>query len=202
MAFVLEALPWAQDSLNPYISANTVSFHYGKHHAGYVAKLNDLTKGTEWEKKTLTQVVLESYGNPNTQAIFNNSAQTWNHTFYWHSLRPQGGGAPTGVVKDLILQTFDTVEKFNTAFKDAALAQFGSGWTWLVEKDGKVSILKTANADNPINQGYRPLITLDVWEHAYYLDYQNRRADYASIFLDNLVNWDFANQNLQAAPKI
>ncbi|CAK66558.1 unnamed protein product (macronuclear) [Paramecium tetraurelia] len=196
MSFVLDPLPYAQDALAPHISANTISFHYGKHHAGYVNKLNELTKGTPYETQSLTDVVKNTFGNPATVAIFNNAAQNWNHTFYWRSMKQQGGGPATGQVKDLILQSFDSLDSFSKAFTDAALSQFGSGWTWLVEKDGKVSIVKTSNADNPITSGYNPLITLDVWEHAYYLDFQNRRVDYANLFLTNLVNWDYANQNL------
>jgi superoxide dismutase, Fe-Mn family len=199
MAFTLPALPYANDALSPHISAETISFHYGKHHNAYVVKLNELIAGTEHENQSLEEIIIATSGKADKAAIFNNAAQIWNHTFYWHSMKSAGGGAPNGAVLDKIKADFGSVEEFNKQFTAAGAAQFGSGWAWLVLNNGKLEIMKTPNAETPITQGKTPLLTMDVWEHAYYIDYQNRRPDYMNVFLASLVNWDFANRNLEAA---
>ncbi len=198
MAFALPPLPFAQDALEPHISANTLSFHYGKHHNAYVTNLNNLVGETD---KSLEEIIKETSGDASKAGVFNNAAQVWNHTFYWSSLKPGGGGAPpstppAGDVAAGIDAAFGSYDKFVEEFKTAAVTQFGSGWAWLVQDGGEFKIVKTANADTPIAHGQTPLITCDVWEHAYYLDFQNRRPDYVQAFLDHLVNWDFAAQNL------
>ena len=198
MAFELPALPYAQDALEPHISANTLSFHYGKHHNTYVTNLNNLVKDTDLAGKSLEDIVKAVAGDASKAGIFNNAAQVWNHTFYWHSMSPNGGGAPTGAIAAKIDEDLGGYDKFVEEFKAAATTQFGSGWAWLVVDGDKLKVTKTANADSPIAHGQTPLLTIDVWEHAYYLDYQNRRPDYIATFLDSLVNWDFANQNLAA----
>ena len=198
MAFTLPDLPYAADALEPYISANTFSFHHGKHHAAYVTNLNNLIKDTELADKSLEEIVVTSFKDPAKAGIFNNSAQVWNHTFFWNSMKPGGGGAPTGAIADQINADFGDYDKFKEAFKTAAATQFGSGWAWLVLDNGTLKVTKTPNAENPVVHGQTPLLTLDVWEHAYYLDYQNKRPDFIATYLDNLVNWDFANQNMAA----
>ena len=199
MAFELPALPYAQDALEPHISANTLSFHYGKHHNTYVVNLNNLTKDTPLADKSLEDVVKAVAGDASKAGVFNNAAQVWNHTFYWNSMKPGGGGAPSGALAAKIDEAFGSFDKFKEEFKAAAVGQFGSGWAWLVLDGGALKIVKTGNADTPIAHGQTPLITCDVWEHAYYLDFQNRRPDYVQAFLDNLVNWDFAAANLANA---
>ena len=199
MAFELPALPYAQDALEPHISANTLSFHYGKHHNTYVVNLNNLTKDTPLADKSLDDVIKAVAGDASKAGIFNNAAQVWNHTFYWNSMKPGGGGAPTGDLAAKIDAAFGSLDKFKEEFKAAAVGQFGSGWAWLVADGGSLKIVKTGNAETPITTGVTPLITCDVWEHAYYLDFQNRRPDYVQAFLDNLVNWDFAAANLANA---
>ncbi|GET39269.1 superoxide dismutase [Microseira wollei] len=199
MAFTLPDLPYAANALEPYMSANTFSFHHAKHHAAYVTNLNNLIKDTELADKSLEEIVTTSFGDPAKAGIFNNSAQVWNHTFFWNSMKPGGGGAPTGAIADKINADFGSYDKFKEAFKTAAATQFGSGWAWLVLENGTLKVTKTPNAENPVVHGQTPLLTLDVWEHAYYLDYQNRRPDFIATYLDNLVNWDFANQNMAAA---
>lgn len=199
MAFELPALPYAQDALEPHITANTLSFHHGKHHNTYVTNLNNLTKDTDLANKSLEDVVSAVAGDASKAGIFNNAAQIWNHTFYWNSMSPNGGGAPTGAVADKIASDLGGYDKFVEEFKAAATTQFGSGWAWLVVDGGTLKVTKTGNADTPIAHGQTPLLTIDVWEHAYYLDFQNRRPDYIAAFLDHLINWDFANQNLAAA---
>ncbi len=199
MAFELPALPYAQDALEPHISANTLSFHYGKHHNTYVTNLNNLVKDTDLAGKSLEDIVKAVAGDASKAGVFNNAAQVWNHTFYWHSMAPNGGGKPTGAIAAKIDADLGGYDKFVEEFKAAATTQFGSGWAWLVVEGGKLKVTKTANADSPIAHGQTPLLTIDVWEHAYYLDFQNRRPDYIATFLDSLVNWDFANQNLAAA---
>lgn len=196
MTIQLPDLPYKKDALAPFISASTLEFHYGKHHATYVANANKLIAGTELENKPLEELIKLAAADSNKKGLFNNTAQVWNHTFLWHSLKPGGGGGATGEAAKLIARDFKSYDAFAEAFSTAALGQFGSGWAWLVSSGGKLEIVTTANADTPIVHGQTPLITLDVWEHAYYLDYQNRRADYVKIFLDKLVNWDFANANL------
>jgi len=199
MAFELPALPYAQDALEPHISANTLSFHHGKHHNTYVTNLNNLVKDTDLAGKSLEEIVKAVAGDAAKAGVFNNAAQVWNHTFYWHSMAPNGGGKPTGAIAAKIDADLGGYDKFVEEFKAAATTQFGSGWAWLVVDGGKLKVTKTANADSPIAHGQTPLLTIDVWEHAYYLDFQNRRPDYIATFLDSLVNWDFANQNLAAA---
>ena len=196
--FELPPLPYAMDALAPHISQETLEYHYGKHHQTYVTNLNNLTKDTPYADLSLEQVIQDTYSKPDKVGIFNNAAQVWNHTFYWKSMKPQGGGQPTGKLKAKIEADFGTYEAFRDAFKQAATTQFGSGWAWLVQgKDGKLKVTKTANADLPLVHGEKAILTCDVWEHAYYIDYRNRRPDYVDVFLDHLVNWDFANANLQ-----
>jgi len=199
MAFVLPSLPYAKNALAPYISEQTVEFHYGKHHAGYVNNLNKLVENTELADASLEEVVKAVAGDASKAGIFNNAAQVWNHTFYWNSMKPNGGGMPTGALAAKIDNDFGSYEKFKETFKNAGVGQFGSGWAWLVLDGNTLKVTKTANADLPIVHGQVPLLTMDVWEHAYYLDYQNRRPDYAQTWLDSLVNWDFASENFAKA---
>ena len=196
MAIELPSLPYEASALEPFISANTLGFHHGKHHQTYVTNTNNLIKGTDLEDASLEKIVLSSANNAEKVGLFNNAAQVWNHTFYWNSMKKGGGGAPTGAIAKKIEEDFGSYEAFAEAFKNAGLTQFGSGWAWLVLKDGKLQIMKTANGDTPMAHGFIAILTVDVWEHAYYLDYQNKRADYLDVFLKNLVNWDFANANL------
>lgn len=196
MPIELPMLPFAKDALEPHIKASTLDFHYGKHHQAYVTNLNKMIEGTELSGKSLEEIILASKGDASKAGIFNNAAQVWNHTFYWNSMKAQGGGLPTGDLADKINADFGSYEKFVEAFSQAAATQFGSGWAWLVVNDGKLEMFKTANADTPIAHGLKPLLTIDVWEHAYYLDFQNRRPDYIKTFLESLVNWDFAASNL------
>lgn len=197
MAFELPALPYDSAALEPHITAHTLSFHYAKHHQAYVTNLNNLIKDTDLADKSLEDIMKASAGDAAKAGIFNNSAQVWNHTFYWHSMKPNGGGKPTGAIATKIDADFGSYDKFVELFKAAAATQFGSGWAWLVVgTDGKLAVTKTGNADSPLVHDHKALLTIDVWEHAYYLDFQNRRPDYISTFLDKLVNWDFANANL------
>jgi len=197
MAFELPALPYAKTALEPHISANTFDFHHGKHHNTYVVNLNNLTADTDMAGKSLEDIMKATAGNASKAGIFNNAAQVWNHTFFWNSMKPNGGGKPTGTIADAINAAFGDFDKFKEAFKTAGMTQFGSGWAWLAAKDGKLEVLKTPNAECPLTNGYTPILTCDVWEHAYYLDYQNRRPDFLEAFLTHLVNWDFANANLK-----
>jgi Fe-Mn family superoxide dismutase len=197
MAIELPDLPYGKDALAPHISADTLTFHHDKHHA-YVTKTNELISGTELEGKSIEEIAQAAH-DKGDQGLFNQSAQVWNHTFYWHSMSPNGGGQPTGDIADKIKQDFGSYEEFANQFKNAGATQFGSGWAWLVLDGGTLKVEKTLNADTPLVHGKTPLITMDVWEHAYYLDYQNRRPDYMGAFLEHLINWDFANQNLKAA---
>ena len=192
---VLPSLPYADNALAPVISANTIGFHYGKHHKGYVENLNKLIAGTEYADLPLEEIITKTAGKTDKIAIFNNAAQTWNHTFYWHSLKPKGGGEPAAVLRKMIEDSFGTLDTCKKELATAAMAQFGSGWVWLVLDGGKLKVIKTTNAEVPITAGMKPLLTIDVWEHAYYLDYQNRRADYVNAVLDKLINWEFALQN-------
>lgn len=189
MSFDLPALPYEMNALEPYISTTTMEYHYGKHHRTYVENLNKLVKDTEFAAMSLEDVVKNTADNPSYALIFNNAAQAWNHAFFWSSMSPNGGGRPEGELLKKIERDFGSYENFRQEFKNAATSQFGSGWAWLAEKDGKLLVLKTANADTPLAHGMKPLITIDVWEHAYYLDYQNRRVDFVDAFLDHLVNW-------------
>ena len=193
---VLPPLPYADDALAPVISAHTISFHYGKHHKGYVDTLNTLVAGTEFADLPLEQIITKAAGKADKAAIFNNAAQIWNHTFYWNSLSPKGGGEPPAALKHKIEASFGSVDAFKKEFAAAAVSQFGSGWAWLVLEDDKLKVIKTANAEDPLTTGKKPLLTIDVWEHAYYLDYQNRRPDYVNAVLDKLINWEFALQNV------
>ncbi|HQL00585.1 MAG TPA: superoxide dismutase [Smithellaceae bacterium] len=197
MALSLPDLPYAKDALAPYISANTLDFHYGKHHKAYVDNLNKLIAGTQLENRSLEEIIQEASKDPAKAGIFNNAAQVWNHTFYWNCLTPKGGGAPKGPIAEKITAAFGSYEKFAEELKNAGVTQFGSGWAWLVLDGNDLKITKTANADTPLAHGQKALLTLDVWEHAYYLDYQNRRPDYLSSVIANLINWDFVNSNLK-----
>ena len=192
MAFTLPPLPYAKEALAPHISAETLEFHHGKHHNAYVTNLNKLIDGKPEASLSLEEIILRSDG-----GVFNNAAQVWNHTFYWHCMKPNGGGQPTGDLADAIKRDFGSFEKFKEEFANAAATQFGSGWAWLVEKDGKLAVTKTGNADLPMKHGQKALLTIDVWEHAYYIDYRNLRPKYIETFLTSLVNWDFATKNLR-----
>jgi Fe-Mn family superoxide dismutase len=197
-AFTLPALPYAQDALEPYVSARTMGFHYSKHHQAYVDNLNKLVAGTPWAAgRPLKRVVVESAGMADQAAVFNNAAQAWNHAFFWRSMKPGGGGLPAGRLMDLMGKSFGGFDEFKNAFLAAAVAQFGSGWVWLVQEHDALKIVKTSNADTPMAHGQAALVTCDVWEHAYYLDYQNRRKDFVQAFLDHLVNWEFAASHLK-----
>ena len=193
MTHVLPPLPYEKNALEPHISAETLEFHYGKHHQTYVTNLNNLIAGTEFENLSLDEIVKKATG-----GIFNNAAQVWNHTFYWHSLSPNGGGVPTGALADAINETFGSFEKFKEDFSKTAITTFGSGWAWLVKNaDGSLALVSTSNAATPLTAGQTPLLTIDVWEHAYYIDYRNLRPKYVEAFW-NLVNWDFAANNFAA----
>jgi Fe-Mn family superoxide dismutase len=195
--FELSKLPYAENALEPLISARTIALHYGKHHAGYVAKLNELVEGTDYAGQPLKAVVLRAAKDPEGKAIFNNAAQVWNHDFYWRSMRPGGGDAPEGRIKSALDRDFGGERQFHAAFAKAATGLFGSGWAWLVARaSGRLEVDATGNADTPLAWGKVPLLAIDVWEHAYYLDYENRRADYVAAWLDNLVDWRFADENL------
>jgi len=192
---VLPPLPYAENALEPVISAKTMSFHYGKHHKTYVDNLNKFIVGTEYADLSLEKIIAGTAGRPEKIAIFNNAAQTWNHTFYWNSLTPKGGGEPPAALKHKMDAAFGSVDACKKELASAAVAQFGSGWAWLVLDAGMLKVVKTANADLPLTSGMKPLLTIDVWEHAYYLDCQNRRVDYVNAVLDKLINWEFALQN-------
>ena len=193
---VLPSLPYKDDTLDPVISARTISFHYGKHHKGYVDNLNKLVAGTKFANLPLEKIIAETTGKADKTAIFNNAAQAWNHAFYWRSLRPKGGGEPSAVLKQKIEASFGSLDACKKELATMAMAQFGSGWAWLVLDGDKIKMVKTGNADTPMTTGIKPLLTIDVWEHAYYLDYQNQRAVYVDAVLDKLINWDFAAENL------
>jgi len=200
MAFTLPELPYAKNALEPHISAQTLDFHHGKHHNAYVTNLNKLIEGTDLANESLEDIILKTAKDDSKAGIFNNAAQVWNHTFYWHSMKPSGGGTPSGELADKINADFGSFDKFAEAFKQAGATQFGSGWAWLVlGKDGKLEVVKTPNAVVPFVNGQTPLLTMDVWEHAYYLDYQNKRPDYIETFLSKLVNWEFAASNYAQA---
>jgi Fe-Mn family superoxide dismutase len=192
----LPPLPYAQSALAPVISENTLSFHYGKHHQAYLNNTVKMIAGTEFEKATLEEIIKRTAGQPDKTGLFNNAAQLFNHTFYWQSMKPGGGGEPKGRIAEKIVQSFGSYQKFAEEFSNAAATQFGSGWAWLVQNSGKLQVIKTSNAETPIATAAIPLVTIDVWEHAYYLDYQNRRADYIKAFVEKLLNWDFAEKNL------
>ena len=199
MGYELPPLPYAYDALDPYISAKTFEFHHDKHHAAYVTNYNNLIKDTDLADKSIEEVIKATYNDSSKTGIFNNGAQAWNHSFFWNSLKPGGGGAPTGAVAEKIDADLGGYDKFKEEFKKAATTQFGSGWAWLVLDNGTLKVVNSPNAVNPLALGHTPLLTLDVWEHAYYLDYQNKRPDFIDAFINNLLNWDFVNQNLAAA---
>ncbi|NLA34179.1 MAG: superoxide dismutase [Actinobacteria bacterium] len=193
MAFELPALPYAIDALAPHISQETLEFHHGKHHNAYVTTLNNLIAGTDNENKSLEEIILSAEAGP----LFNNAAQVWNHTFYWNSMSPNGGGEPTGELAEKINAAFGSLDGFKEQFTQAGMTQFGSGWAWLVVNDaGDLEITKTPNAELPLTSGKKALLTMDVWEHAYYIDFRNARPTYIETFLTHLINWDFAAQNL------
>ena len=193
MAFTLPELPYAKDALAPHISAETLEYHYGKHHQAYVNKLNSMLPSSGFENMTLEEIIQQADG-----GIFNNAAQIWNHTFYWNSMSPNGGGEPKGDLAKAITDTFGSFDKFKEAFTQAGMTQFGSGWAWLVQNsDGSIAVVKTPNAGNPMTDGQKPLLTCDVWEHAYYIDTRNDRGQYINNFWQ-LVNWDFAEQNFNS----
>ena len=194
MAFTLPALPYEKGALAPHISAETLEYHYGKHHNAYVTNLNKLTDGKPEASKSLEDIIRTAEG-----GVFNNAAQVYNHTFYWNSMKPNGGGKPSGDLLKAIEADFGSFDKFAEAFSSAAATQFGSGWAWLVKDGGKLKVVKTANADCPVKHGQTPLLTIDVWEHAYYIDFRNARPKYIETFMNHLVNWDFVAENLKKA---
>ncbi len=191
MAYELPVLPYEMDALAPHISKETLEFHYGKHHQTYVTKMNELTDGAVSDDDDLVKTIIDSDG-----GLFNNAAQVWNHTFYWRSMKPNGGGAPEGELAEAINSAFGSYDSFKEKFAEAATTQFGSGWAWLVQTDSGLDIVKTPNAENTLKNGDKALLTIDVWEHAYYIDFRNARPNYISTFIDNLINWDFAQANL------
>ena len=198
MSIEFPALPYAIDALEPHVSANTLEFHHGKHHKAYVDKLNAAIAGSSYADQPLEAIIAASHKAGDT-AVFNNSAQAWNHTFLWHSMSPNGGGVPSGPLADALNESFGDLASFQAKFKAAAMAQFGSGWAWLVRKGDALEIVTTGNAETPLtDSGFTPLLTLDVWEHAYYLDYQNKRDAYIDTFLGELINWEFAARNYAA----
>ena len=199
MAFELPPLPYPKDGLEPHMSARTLEFHHGKHHKAYVDTLNKLVKDTPFETQSLEAVIKATAKDESKTLIFNNAGQAWNHAFFWNCMRPRGGGQPTGDLAKRIDQDFGSLDKFKEEFKQAAATQFGSGWAWLVLDGGKLKVTKTPNAVDPLAQGQAALLTCDVWEHAYYLDFQNRRPDFVQTFLDHLVNWEFVAKTLSAA---
>jgi Fe-Mn family superoxide dismutase len=199
MSFTLPELPYAYDALQPYMSRETLEFHHDKHHAAYVNTGNTLLKGTEFEGKSVEEVVKGTYGK--NQALFNNAGQHYNHIHFWKWMKPNGGGAIPGNLEKQIIADLGSVEKFKEDFVQAGVSQFGSGWAWLAVKDGKITIMKTPNGENPLVHGAEPILGVDVWEHSYYIDYRNRRPDYLKAFLDNLVNWEHVTEMYEAAAK-
>lgn len=199
MAITLPALPYDRTALEPHITGETLDYHHGKHHNAYVVNLNNLIKDTDLAEKGLEDIIKAVAGDASKAGVFNNAAQVWNHTFYWNSMKPAGGGKPTGAIAAKIDADFGSYEKFVELFTAAATTQFGSGWAWLVVgADGKLAVTKTGNADTPLVHGQKALLTIDVWEHAYYIDFRNLRPKYIATFLESLVNWDFVNANLAA----
>jgi superoxide dismutase, Fe-Mn family len=193
MAIVLPDLSYPKDALEPYISSRTLEFHHGKHHKTYVDNANKLLEGTDLANESLDAIIKKTAGDAAKVGIFNNAAQVWNHSFYWNCLKPNGGGPPTGAIARKIDADFGSFTKLVEELKNAGITQFGSGWAWLVLSGNQLQVTKTLNADTPLAHGIKPLLTIDVWEHAYYLDYQNRRADYLATIIDKLINWDFVN---------
>jgi Fe-Mn family superoxide dismutase len=199
MAFELPPLPYEKNALEPYMSAQTLEFHHGKHHQAYYTALNNLIKDTPFADKSLEDIIVESHKDESKAPIFNNAAQAWNHNLFWKMMKPNGGGAPTGKIAEAIDQSFGGLDKFKEQFKAGGVGQFGSGWVWLVHEGGGLKIKKTPNGVNPLVVGGTTLLGCDVWEHAYYLDFQNRRPDYLQGFVDHLVNWDYVNEALSKA---
>lgn len=199
MTYELPPLPFDYTALEPHVSKSTLEFHHDKHHAAYVKKYNDMVKGTDMESKSIEEVIKATYNDSSKAGIFNNAAQAWNHTFYWNCIKPSGGGKPSGALADKIAADFGSFDKFKEEFATAAATQFGSGWAWLVLDKGTLKVAKTSNAENPIAMGLTPLLTIDVWEHAYYLDYQNKRPDYIETFISSLINWDFVTEQMKKA---
>ncbi len=195
MSYSQPALPYAENALAPHISSDTIGFHYGKHHATYIKKYNDMVAGTPYDDQPIEDVILATANDPEKAGLFNNGAQAWNHSFYWNSLSPDGGGKPSGRIAEKIDADFGGYDAFKGELANAAATQFGSGWAWLALDNGTLKVVKTANAQTPLTNGMHPIVTIDVWEHAYYLDYQNRRPDYVATVIDELLNWDFASQN-------
>lgn len=189
MTFILPELPYDRKALEPYISEKTINYHYGKHHQGYINNLNKMIEDTPYADMSIENIIVETYGKEEYIGIYNNAAQAWNHNFFWQSMRPNGGGTPKEGLKARLIQDFGTIEKFKEIFKTASISQFGSGWIWLVEDNGILRVIKTSNADTPIAYGLKALYTLDVWEHSYYLDYQNDRGSYVDAYLNYLINW-------------
>ncbi|GAB6058100.1 superoxide dismutase [Desulfonatronum parangueonense] len=196
-SFTLMPLPYSEDALEPVISAKTLQFHHGKHHQKYVDTLNELISGTEYVNKSLEEIIRDTDGKEDKSKIFNNAAQVWNHQFFWKSLNPKAGGKPTGELMKKIEESFGSFEDFKTGLSEAAVSQFGSGWAWLVYDGDGLKVMKTSNAKVPFTQGLKPLLTIDVWEHAYYLDYQNLRPKYVEAVIDKLLNWEFALENMR-----
>ena len=196
--YVLPPLPYNDNALGAIVPASTIAFHYGKHHKGYVDNLNKLVAGTELAGMSLEKIITQTAGKADKVATFNNAAQIWNHNFYWRSMRPEGGGEPPASLLRMIESSFGSLDACKKELANAATTQFGSGWAWLVVDGNKLSVVKTANADLPLVRGLKPLLTIDVWEHAYYLEFQNRRADYVNAVLENLINWNFAAENMGA----
>ncbi|MCF7820485.1 MAG: superoxide dismutase [Candidatus Pacebacteria bacterium] len=197
MKFTLPQLSYEYGDLEPHISAKTMELHHGKHHQGYVDKTNKLSEGTEFEGLSLEEIIKKTVKDVQNQSLFNNTGQTWNHNFFWKSLSPQGGGEPDKKILKMIKATYGSLDKFKQEFKEAGVTHFGSGWVWLILENGSIKIENTANGDNPIAHQQQPLIGLDIWEHAYYLDYQNKKPDYIDNFLNNLINWRFLEDNLE-----
>ncbi|HEX4765453.1 MAG TPA: superoxide dismutase [Lichenihabitans sp.] len=199
MAFSLPELPYAYDALQPYMSKETLEFHHDKHHQAYVTTGNNLMKGTEFENKTVEEVVTGAYGK--NQALFNNAGQHFNHIHFWQWMKPKGGGKPSGTLEKAITDSFGSFDKFKEDFIQAGVTQFGSGWAWLAVKNGKIEIMKTPNGENPLVHGASPILGVDVWEHSYYIDYRNRRPDYLKAFVENLINWEHVEKLHQAAAR-
>ena len=197
MAYQQPPLSYADNALEPHISAKTLSFHYGKHHVAYITNYNNLVADTPLDTLDIEEVIAQSAADPQKIGIFNNGAQAWNHSFYWNCLTPNGGGVPSGALAEKITQDFGSFDKFKEELKAAAATQFGSGWAWLVLEGGTLKVVKTGNAQTPLTSGQTPILTIDVWEHAYYLDFQNRRPDYVAAVIDNLLNWEFAAENFK-----
>ncbi|MCT7979221.1 superoxide dismutase [Laspinema olomoucense] len=199
MTYELPPLPFEYTALEPHVSKSTLEFHHDKHHAAYVNNYNNMVKGTDMESKSIEEVIKATYNDASKAGIFNNAAQAWNHTFYWNCIKPSGGGQPSGELADKIAADFGSFDKFKEEFKTAAATQFGSGWAWLVLDKSSLKVVKTSNAENPLAMGLTPLLTIDVWEHAYYLDYQNKRPDYIETFISSLINWDFVADQMKNA---